>query len=95
MEPGPIFPNFDEDFSFREDFAAKNGPQARQSLRDHPPKRLYRTHHRAKNPKDKNITHHGLPTTRLANLPKPQAAARSKTSQTALHDHAAFRRASR
>ena len=38
-------------------------------------KKTNRTPYRAKTPQDKNITHHGPPTIRLANLPEPQAAA--------------------
>jgi hypothetical protein len=41
MKTSPIFPNFDEEFPFREDFAAKNGHFPRQSLRDHAPATRY------------------------------------------------------
>jgi hypothetical protein len=35
MKFGPVFPIFGEDFTFREDFAAKIDQESRLALRDH------------------------------------------------------------
>ena len=56
--------------------AARNlNPERRHRTCPRAVKKTNRTPYRAKTPQDTNITHHGPPTVRLPNLPKPQAAA--------------------